>query len=94
VRPRPHRRRHPWRHQPTSTFSPEPWGIKAIVPLSLLADAQGTRPHVAMPPRPWYRHDGNDRAVRLADVVIAWNILQHFYPYFDVVKMDWTTTGT
>jgi len=27
--------------------------------------------------------------VRLADVVIAWNILQHFYPYFDVVDVDW-----
>jgi hypothetical protein len=27
--------------------------------------------------------------VRLADVVIAWNIFQHFYPYFDVVKVDW-----
>jgi C-terminal processing protease CtpA/Prc len=27
--------------------------------------------------------------VRLADVVIAWNIFQHFYPYFDVVDVDW-----
>ncbi len=25
----------------------------------------------------------------LANVVIAWNIFQHFYPYFDVVKTDW-----
>ena len=64
-------------------------GIKAVVPLSLLTDAGGTLPHVSMPSRPWYRHDANDRAVRLADVVIAWNILQHFYPYFDVVKTDW-----
>jgi C-terminal processing protease CtpA/Prc len=31
-----------------------------------------------------------DRAdVRLGDVVIAWNIFQHFYPYFDVVDVDW-----
>lgn len=30
-----------------------------------------------------------DYAVRLANVVIAWNVLQHFYPYFDVVKVDW-----
>jgi hypothetical protein len=26
---------------------------------------------------------------RLGDVVIAWTILQHFYPYFDVVPTDW-----
>ena len=28
-------------------------------------------------------------AVRLANVVIAWNVLQHFFPYFDVVHTDW-----
>jgi hypothetical protein len=26
---------------------------------------------------------------RLAAVVIAWNVFQHFYPYFDVVDVDW-----
>lgn len=31
----------------------------------------------------------NDYRVRLANVVIAWNVFQHFYPYFDVVKVDW-----
>ena len=25
----------------------------------------------------------------LASVVIAWNVFQHFYPYFDVVEVDW-----
>lgn len=30
-----------------------------------------------------------DEALRLADVVMAWNIFQHFYPYFDVVDADW-----
>jgi len=28
-------------------------------------------------------------SVRLGDVVIAWNVFQHFYPYFDVVDVDW-----
>src|SRR5262249_21365687 len=28
-------------------------------------------------------------ATRLAAVALAWNILQHFYPYFDVVGCDW-----
>lgn len=32
---------------------------------------------------------GNREVVRLADVAIAWNIFQHFYPYFDVVTVDW-----
>ncbi len=27
--------------------------------------------------------------VRLADVIIAWNIFEHFYPYFDVVGVNW-----
>lgn len=32
---------------------------------------------------------GKDRATRLANVALAWNIFQHFYPYFDVVQTDW-----
>ncbi|PZM61729.1 S41 family peptidase [Paenibacillus dendritiformis] len=31
----------------------------------------------------------DDTNVRLANFVITWNVLQHFYPYFDVVKVDW-----
>ena len=31
----------------------------------------------------------NDRATRLADVILAWNVFQHFYPYFDVAHTDW-----
>jgi hypothetical protein len=27
--------------------------------------------------------------VNLASVVVAWNILQHFFPYFDVIGTDW-----
>jgi hypothetical protein len=35
------------------------------------------------------RYTGDDRATRLGDVIIAWNILAHFYPYFDIVQVDW-----
>ncbi len=31
----------------------------------------------------------DDESVRLGDIVIAWNVFQHFYPYFDVVDVDW-----
>src|SRR5262249_12766614 len=34
-------------------------------------------------------HSGNDRSTRLAAVALAWNVFQHFYPYFDAVKADW-----
>ena len=30
-----------------------------------------------------------DRATRLGDVALAWGVIQHFYPYFDVNKADW-----
>jgi hypothetical protein len=33
--------------------------------------------------------NGPAKNVQLANFVIAWNVLQHFYPYFDVVKVDW-----
>ena len=34
-------------------------------------------------------YDSNNREVILADVIIAWNVIQHFYPYFDVIDVDW-----
>jgi C-terminal processing protease CtpA/Prc len=68
-------------------------GVSCIVPLALFADARGTFPHAAVQPPPpqnsLVKYSGNDRATRLADVALAWNVLQHFYPYFEVVKTDW-----
>ncbi|CAN5495145.1 S41 family peptidase [soil metagenome] len=32
---------------------------------------------------------GKDLYLRLADVIIAWNVFQHFYMYFDVAKTNW-----
>jgi len=68
-------------------------GVSCLVPLALFADAKGTLPHVASQATPakatLVKPSGNDRATRLADVAIAWNIFQHFYPYFDVVQTDW-----
>ncbi len=31
----------------------------------------------------------NNEFVWLAGVIIAWNVFQHFYPYFDVVDVNW-----
>jgi C-terminal processing protease CtpA/Prc len=71
-------------------------GVSCIFPLAVFADEKGTLP------RGSYQRDkekellitysGNDRATRLADVALAWNVIQHFYPYFDVEKVDWNQT--
>lgn len=37
----------------------------------------------------YYQRTVLERATRLADVLIAWNIFQYFYPYFDVAKTHW-----
>jgi len=67
-------------------------GVSCRVPVSVYYDQQGTLPRGERldwnPPADWIA-SGNDRATRLAGVVLAWNVLQHFYPYFDVVDTDW-----
>jgi hypothetical protein len=35
-----------------------------------------------------------DLDTRLGAVVVAWNVLQHFYPYFDEVDVDWDAALT
>lgn len=70
-------------------------GVKALVPLVVFADSQGTLPRSLKSaekaePIPMGLYTGNDRATRIADVTIAWNVFRHFYPYFDVVKTDWS----
>jgi C-terminal processing protease CtpA/Prc len=35
-----------------------------------------------------------DPTLRAAAVIAAWNVFQHFYPYFDVVDVDWDATLT
>jgi len=31
----------------------------------------------------------DEQIIRLADVIITWNVMQHFYPYFDLIKANW-----
>ena len=70
-------------------------GITVSVPLTLAVDSEGTFPHLPLPDATQSRQrSANDRGTRLGDVVIAWNIFQHFYPYFDVVKTDWSAELT
>ncbi|HKW99040.1 MAG TPA: S41 family peptidase [Bryobacteraceae bacterium] len=66
-------------------------GVKALVPMTIFADENGTLPHSnqAAQKAPASRYTAEDRATRVAGVVIAWNVFEHFYPYFDVVNTDW-----
>lgn len=79
-------------------------GLSARFPLTLETDEKGTLPRgdaaaldrlraaieaAARPPL-----TGANESVRLADVIIAWNVFQHFYPYFDVVEADWDAVLT
>jgi hypothetical protein len=79
-------------------------GLFCRVPLALCSDDEHTLPQAdaeaftrlkaeldaigvaAFTPR--------DPDLRLADVAIAWNVLQHFYPYFDVVGTNWDSVLT
>ena len=69
-------------------------GLKARVRLSL-TDAEARTPGPALDaltaalvamsnPRGWSEVD-----VRLASVVVAWNVLRHFYPYWTETAVDW-----
>ncbi|MBS1828885.1 MAG: hypothetical protein JST93_26520 [Acidobacteria bacterium] len=65
-------------------------GIRASIPVDVPVDAKGTLPHApAASQHGMYERVAEDRGTRLGAVVMAWNIFQHFYPYFDVVKADW-----
>ncbi len=73
--------------------------LYAQIPLALYSDEKGTlgksekypfSPLVYELGTEDFRNlTANTEFVRLADVIIAWNIFQHFYPYFDVVDVDW-----
>ena len=71
-------------------------GLRVVMPCALYLDGHTTLPSgkvkatVAPPSVQQRSHpQDDDRTERLAAVVLAWNVLQHFYPYFDVVQADW-----
>lgn len=76
---------------PADTLRVEcPGGVVALVPLALYATSAHTLPvATTAAPAALLAPSGDDRATRLASVMIAWNVLQHFYPYFDVVGTEW-----
>lgn len=68
-------------------------GVSCRMPLAVYADDLGTLPRGDKTYLKKFTKDftpsGKDWATRMAAVALAWNGAQHFFPYFDVVKVDW-----
>jgi hypothetical protein len=64
-------------------------GVSVAVPLSLLTTAPAVDSLWRVPPAT-ERLSTSDRATRLASVALLWMVPQHFYSYFDAVKVDWS----
>ena len=70
-----------------------------IVPLSLYSDKIGTLTRAdklkyadlvkSLDSLQEDNLDGNNLYTRLADIAMVWNVIQHFYPYFDIYNVNW-----
>lgn len=78
----------------------EPIGsnLICVVPLTLLTNDTSTYPRTDRPTLARLQSEIEnivideyffDPRVNLASVIITWNVLQHFFPYFDVIDTDW-----
>ena len=68
-------------------------GVSCRLPVMVYTSDQGTLPQ-ATTNNPWSTQDPRrltalNRSTRLAGIAICWGVMQHFYPYFDVVGSDW-----
>ena len=72
-------------------------GVRARVPLSLALDAGRTLPRADAEQLSRWRTtvdalefgDASDADVRAASTLMTWAVIRHFFPYFDVVDVDW-----
>jgi len=89
-----------WQDPVSPEAVPLAGGVKALIPSVCFAnEAKSTLPRIdavvdALPaglpdPTTGFSSTADDRATRLGDVILAWGVFQHFFPYFDVVKTDW-----
>jgi C-terminal processing protease CtpA/Prc len=79
-------------------------GLSCVVPLALWSDDKTTLPRgdatalakltAALDGIATRRLTAEDEDVRLAGVVMAWNVFQHFFPYFDQISVDWDAVLT
>lgn len=79
-------------------------GLLCQIPLALYSDEQGTLgnndryPYSILSDQleemDTNEFTADEEDVRLADVIITWNVFQHFYPYFDIVDVNWDSELT
>lgn len=77
-------------------------GIKCHIPLCLYGNKNGTYPATDLSSLNELKSllsqtnvfTAEDLHTRLAIVMITYNTMQHFYPYFDVVKTNWSEAFT
>jgi hypothetical protein len=70
-------------------------GLRARVPIALyssdghtIGDNPAQAEKLAVTGE-WTPPGGFDRIATIADVVVLWNVLEHFWPYWDTVSVDW-----
>jgi hypothetical protein len=69
-------------------------GVMCRLPIMVAIGPSGSLPKATQENR-WKDSPGSpkwtsaNRSTRLAGVAICWGVMQHFYPYFDVVDTDW-----
>ncbi|UYQ95620.1 S41 family peptidase [Chitinophaga horti] len=71
-------------------------GLEINMPVALWGDSTGTYPRAdyqsairAYETRINPRYSADSLHVRLANVIITWNVLQHFHPYYQEWATDW-----
>ncbi|NIM82630.1 MAG: hypothetical protein GTN82_29335 [Candidatus Aminicenantes bacterium] len=79
-------------------------GLSCIVPLALYGTNDRTYPPAAeqtvknlvnaLKTEVPQEYTANNGYIRWANVVITWNVIQHFYPYFDMINVDWKSQLT
>ncbi len=74
--------------EPLEPFRAElPGGVSCLIPIVLYRSTSDPPAESVVPSEPG--GSPNDRTTRLAAIIISWNVFQHFYPYFDIVRTDW-----
>jgi C-terminal processing protease CtpA/Prc len=79
-------------------------GLSCIVPLALYSTNGRTYPPAAeqnfknlvnaLETEVPQEYTANNGYIRWANVVMTWNVFQHFYPYFDLINVDWKSQLT
>ncbi len=88
------------KHANFGEYAEKPIGsnLKIIVPLALYGtksttfpnpDSLKTAPLLAEINNSNYTLTASDLYFRLGNIINTWNVFQHFYPYFDIVKTNW-----